>query len=565
MARGTDRRRRKLRSIIAVVSAAALLLAACGGDDGEGSTDTDTDTDAATDSGTEEEAADETGEEEAGDSDDESRYGGTIRVAYEGDPVTLDNMAFLFSPHAPKRAVFETLYGLDAGLNPHPVLATDHEISEDGLTWTISIQEGVLFHDGSEMTSEDVVASWDRFDQVGVKRDEVDAIDTVTTAGDYAVELQLSRPNAGLLSGLAPANGHWSIHPKEIMDEVGTGDMEAEHWTGTGPYQYVEHEPDGVWVFERYEDYWGGPEGEPNFMAGERNAYVDRVEVESIADPQTRVSALLAGEIDMALVPPDDVANIDALKEASDIEITRTNPGRNVNIKMNPRIPPFDDPILREAVRTGVNLESLMAAFGPEELWRTKCTPRFMEGQWPFIDRCDHYPQDMERALELVEESDYDGQEVTLMVSPSRADQFPIAVPLEAYLRELGLNVTMDVVDGPTWTERYRDLDSWNIKPSGGGIGGAPQSLAASSYDRNGDVWPNLLEDEWDEAMAAATNAETQEEALTHIATLYDIIEEMDNEIILGEVFFVAGHHSSLQGVSEFDTTLGFVNAWWDD
>ena len=92
----------------------------------------------------------------------EGEYGGTLIIAGPTPLITLDHMMITSEPTAPRSAVYEQLIALDSSLVPRPALATSWETSEDGLTWTFTLREGVRFHNGKTMVAEDVVASWER-------------------------------------------------------------------------------------------------------------------------------------------------------------------------------------------------------------------------------------------------------------------------------------------------------------------------------------------------------------------------------------------------------------------
>ena len=277
-------------------------------------------------------------------------------------------------------AIFERLYGFGVDTFPVPYLAEGHEISDDGLTWTVNLRQGIMFHNGEEMTADDVIASWGRYQAVGARMNEFFMVDEITKSGDYSIDITTNEPHGGVVESLAAASGAFVIMPKSVIDGLAMpfeADLpfDAAVLVGTGPYQYVEHQPERLWIFERFDDYWGGPPGQTpddGYMVSARNAYIDRIEFHVISDPVARVSAVVADEIDVAAPIPADQA--EAVRGEPGVNILSSVPGRRAYWKFNTTKAPFDDIDLRLAVRTGINPEELMSPFGPSGSWRVNCS-----------------------------------------------------------------------------------------------------------------------------------------------------------------------------------------------
>lgn len=548
-----------MKGAAAMLTAFALLLAACGGGDDPAASDVDADVDAEADP----EADAEADAEVDGESSDEAaapgegQAGGTLTVAFERDVIQLDPMGITTEPTPPRLAIFETLYALDAENSPQPALATNAEVSEDGMTWTFELREGVTFHNGDEFTSEDVVASYERFLNVGQMAPLFEDVDEFAAVDDFTVEARMNAPYGAFLEAVAAMSGSFVMFPSDIATaNVDNAEMATEDLIGTGPYMIEEFTPDNRTVLTRFEDYTKH-EGEASYLAGPREAYFDEVVVLHIEDPGARVAALLSGEVDMIFpLPADDAIRI---AEDENYEYTVTQPGARVYIKFNPTKAPFDDPLVREAVRTAIDPVQLMAGFGDPEFTNVDHTPRYQEGQGLWADQSEYYPNDLDAGLELMEQSDYDGETVILLGGSERVD-FPMLVPLQQTLENLGMNVETQVVDGATFSAIRSDVTAWDIKPSGGGSLVGVTYLNSSGIDRTNTPWPGIP-DEWYEALDEVKNTETQEERAAAAERIYDLHAEMNYEMWIGSSYLLAGHSADLRNVPPMDT-LPFWNIW---
>lgn len=534
----------------AIFAVLALVFAACGDADDTA----DTTTTEAPDTSETTEAPDTSETTMAPDDEapeEGSQYGGRMVIAYPFDLVSVDSQPRTQDPTTPRHAVFEQLVANDASLTPQPGLAESWDVSDDGLTWTFNLREGVNFHNGEVMTADDVVASWGRFAEIGARHFELDMVDEVVAIDDLTIEMRLSTPYGALPESVGAISGGWGIFPASIIEQIGTDiPNDPALLVGTGPYMVSEIIPEVSTTLVRFDDYTqrDGPNDptETSYMAGPRYAYFDEIEIISIPDNATRAAALLSGDVDVAWqIAGDDVTLLDG---DDSVDYTIATPGARVYWKFNPTIPPFDDPNLREAVRVGIDPEAIMAGYGPSEFWRINATPRYQEGQALWHDQSHLFERDMDRARQLVEDSDYDGSPVTMLVSPGRAD-FTQVIPVEQMLTEMGFTVEIQSVDTATFGEVRQDLTAWNIKPSGGGslVGGA--YLDSSGVDRTGTPWPGLPGG-WDEILDQINNLVDLEDRRAAALEFYELHAQTNYEIWLGDVFTVTGFRSDIHGVS---------------
>ena len=198
------------------------------------------------------------------------------------------------------------------GTGVTPGLAESYEVSDDGLTFTLTLRDGVKFADGSDITAEDVKWSLDRArnPENGIWSFTLESVEEIAAEGDQ-VTITLSRPDPVLPAALAMFNS--AIMPKDLFEaQPGETDLEkaqafAENPVGSGPFMLSEWERGSYMVLERNPYYWETGED------GEALPYLDRVRFEIIPDDNTRILRLQSGEIDAAeFIPLSRVQELEA-------------------------------------------------------------------------------------------------------------------------------------------------------------------------------------------------------------------------------------------------------------
>src|SRR5713101_3806806 len=192
---------------------------------------------------------------------DAPRKGGVLRVGNLGEPPSLD-------PHWTTASITETLtnhiyeglYSLDSSNKPIPMLAEGVTISKDGLVYTFKLRQGVKFHNGKEMTSEDVVASLVRWGKQSIYGKALFAqVAELKALDKYTVEMRLKEKSAIVLISLAVPNNFGAIYPKEIAEKF-PPETKVTEYIGTGPYKLAEWKPDQYIRMVRFDDskpyYW---------------------------------------------------------------------------------------------------------------------------------------------------------------------------------------------------------------------------------------------------------------------------------------------------------------------
>ena len=366
--------------------------------------------------------------------------------------------------------IYDTLFGMDARGKIHPQMVDRYEVSRDRKTWTFTLRDGLEFHDGTPVTSADVIASLARW----AKRDGMGEFLMFYTEALEAVNaksfrLKLKEPYGLVLESLGKPSSYVPfILPKRVADTP--ADKQIDDYTGSGPFIFKKEEwkPGEKVVYVKNPRY--RPRGEAaSGTAGGKVVKVDRVEWLIIKDPQTQANALAAGEIDLIEFPAHEMYA--GFKGNPDIQLFETNPaGFSAMLRFNHVQPPFDNPKVRRAAMAAMNQPAVLRAqVGVPDMYRTcfsiyPClSPLVTTKGMDFIAK-----PDMKRAQQLVKESGYDGTPVVVMQPTDLAVIAKLPVVATQLLRQAGFKVDMQSTDWQTLVSRRAKKDppsqgGWNV------------------------------------------------------------------------------------------------------
>lgn len=379
---------KKYSFLITVMLAFLLVITACSGD---GGADT-----SSTDEGSEEGSSENT-EGNAEPSGDQ-----TLIYARGGDSTSLD-FASVSDGESSRvtKNIFESLleYERDS-FEVVPGLAHDWEVSEDGLTYTFHLEEGVTFHDGTDFNAEAVKINFERWSDPnheyafqdagyayplygsmfgGYQGDEGHIIEEINVVNDYEIEFVLKQPQGAFLQNMAMH--YFAITSPAALEEYGP-DI-GENPVGTGPFKFVSWTRDDQIVLEKFEDY--RIEGLPK---------LDQVIYEVIPENSARLIALRSGDVHIIDgVNPDDAAGIEA-EEGLQLHVRGEN---NVGfLGMNVQKEPLDDKLVRQAINHAVDKQSIV-----EALYAGYATPAvnlIPPNYMGYNEELEGYEYDLERA-----------------------------------------------------------------------------------------------------------------------------------------------------------------------
>ncbi|WP_227396434.1 ABC transporter substrate-binding protein [Jeotgalibacillus aurantiacus] len=399
---------------------------------------------------------DGSGNDGGGDSAEETQD--TLVFGRGGDSVGLDPITVTDGESFKvTKNIFDTLISFgEQDTEIQPGLAAEWEVSEDGLTYTFMLQEGVTFHDGTEFNADAVVFNFDRWangteDKFyyyksmfgGFGDDEGHVIESVTAVDDLTVEIKLKRPQAPFLKNLAMSP--FGIASPAALEELGDeGFNEAP--VGTGPFKFVEWRRNERIVIEKNEDYW--QEGYPK---------LNQVIFRSIPENSARLNALLNNEIDLADgINPSDAAQIEGNDQLQLFE----RPSMNVGyLGLTATREPFDDPKVRQAMNHAIDRQAIVDAFfeGRAEVAKNPMPP-VIAG---YNDEIEGYEYDPEKAKQLLEEAGLgDGFEMELWAMPVPRPYMPdgqkVAEAIQSNLADVGITAEIVTYEWATYLEKAR-------------------------------------------------------------------------------------------------------------
>ena len=388
------------------------------------------------------------------------KLGGAINVATVGEPPTLDPMESpadivgMIAQH-----VFETLYTWGEGWRIVPLLAEAvPEVSADGRTYTIPLRTGVKFHDGSTMTSADVLASLNRWLAVAQRGQQTKGnVESLTAPDAKTIRLVLKQPYAPLLSFLALQTSAAIILP------AGNQARPMTSFIGTGPFRFVERLPDRYILLKRFDQYTPR-EDAASWYGGRRTPYVDEIRFVPVPNAATRVEGALGGQFDYADSLP--VESLPRLKGTSGVDPLVLKSFGWPFFFLNHKQGVLTNPGVRRAVQASLSFEDMLAAaFG---------TPDFFEvqGAWYPAGFAMHSDAgiaayrpggDTALARKLAAEAGYRGEKIRIMVSQQYDFHYKAAAVAVEYMKQAGLAAELNVVDWASLLQQRNDPALWEI------------------------------------------------------------------------------------------------------
>jgi peptide/nickel transport system substrate-binding protein len=491
--------------------------------------------------------------------------GGRLRVATTGQPagydiqwvdnrtVTLISWQF-----------YEALFTFDAEYNTVPMLAEGIETSEDGLTHTITLRQGVPFHNGEEMVAADVIASFQRWAGVSGKGITIaNFLDEIVEVDPYTVEMRLTSPVVALTSLMARQSQGLGIIPKSILDAAGDQPLTDEHYIGTGPYRFVERQADRFTLLSRFEDY-ASLESEPSGYAGRKSAFLDEIEFIPVPDEASRVAGLQAGEYDyLEEIIPDQ---INVLQDSPGVTIEILPPRSYGVVIMNTVGGPMSNQTLRQAVLASVDVEATGQASHGEGYFEPGPGIMLPQTAWHSDVSAELYDQgNPDRARQLLEEAGYDGTTIRILATQEDLGDYNAAVVVQQQMEAAGFTVELEVMDEATLEENLEDAERWDVTTNAIVFRPDPvliNAFASCSFDGG---WCS------DEKVATMERLQTETDFEARYAALEDLQRlwyEQAPMVKLVNNYGVAALSTRVQGLlgqMHFEIEPEFSNCWIEE
>ena len=369
--------------------------------------------------------------------------------------------------------VFDTLYGMDNSFQAQPQMVAGHTVSDDGRLWELTLRDGLRFHDGTPVLARDAVASiqrwWQRDAFGGVLKARTDEISAPT---DKLIRLRLNKPFALVPDALAVIISVPVIMPERLARTDPF--KQVTEMVGSGPYRFVaaERVPGARVVYEKFDGYVPRADGPPEYGAGPKRAYFDRIEWTVIPDPATAMSALVSGEFDWWENPPLDLVPV--LRRNRDLAVVvKDRTTQNAVLRFNTLFPPFDSPAIRRLVVSAIDQQDFMQAVGgatPDLLVQQK-VGLFVPGTPMASDVGVEVMQgakDPDRLRRELAQAGYQGEKIVILAATDTPSINAIAQVGNDLLRRIGFNVEFQALDWGTVQQRRAsrqpiDKGGWSI------------------------------------------------------------------------------------------------------
>src|SRR5213083_134424 len=488
------------------------------------------------------------------------RRGGVLRVGNLGEPPALDaHWTTASITETLTNHLYEGLYSLDASNRPIPMLAESHTVSRDGLTYTFKLRQSVKFHNGKEMTSEDVVASLARWSKQSIYGKALFAQVADWRAVDrYAVEMRLKEKSAIVLISLAVPNNFGAIYPKEIAEKF-PPEVKVTEYVGTGPFKLAEWKPDQYIRMVRFDDYRSRNE-KPNGYGGGKTAYLDEVRFQPVPEVATRVAQVETGELDFA----DDL-NLDAydrLKKNPNLRPIVTKPYYWLVAVLNKKEGLMTNQKLRQAWQAAIDIEPIMknVAGGHSEFYRmdNSLAPVEITTWHTKLSGLPWNEHNREKAKKLLQEAGYKKEPIRFMTTQEYKWMYDFALLSKQQLEDAGFTIDLQVVDWATLVKRRNNPKEYDVFTTGMG----------NFYDPThhiylGPNWPGWTDDEELNRLLAELASESDYkkrfalwEQVTRV--FYDKVPVAR----YGDLFGLRAARTTVKGFNEKPERVRFYNVW---
>jgi peptide/nickel transport system substrate-binding protein len=493
------------------------------------------------------------------------KVGGNFVFGQEANVNSLDQMtSSTISTRNIAMNIFEALMTRDESTAPIPDLADSVTEAPDGMSYTFKLRQGVKFHNGKPMTSADVMASFNRYNKVGLGRSMFGNVAgwEAPDAETFVIRMKQRQPT--FLLQLSSFSIPVVIVPSELADAP----AQQLKTVGTGPFELVEFTPGSQVRLRRYEGYVPNKHfDERTGFGGYKQACFDTVTFRIVTEPGARLAGLQTGELQgVEDLPTKALAD---LKKDKNITLL---PLQNWWIQIslpNTSFPPTDNLAFRKAVQAVMDMDEVMDA-ASDGNYRLNVGFRY-PGNPDYTDAGKETYNQKNPALakKLLAESGYKGEPVTLLTNKDYPSMYNAALVMAEQLKAIGINAQLKVVDWPTSVNIAQKTDKdWNFYFTGWGTQPALGGLDVVQFLVNpGAVYkpknnvddPDLLaawrqmNDNPDPAARQAAFAQAQKIALERVYALP-----------FGSLTKVQAVRSNVQGFKPFRIPRVF-NVWFSN
>lgn len=493
------------------------------------------------------------------------RFGGVFHYASSTEPLLADSQCDPnLQMHPLQTLVMESLVAFGEGYSVVPMLAESWEVSHNDTMYTFYLRRGVKFHNGKEMTSEDVIASLERYFSEGYRASAFEVIQSYKALDDYSIRIQVSRPTAALLYNLALPEGAVHIYPKEIIQGRPQNDLTWDELIGTGPYQLAEH-TDGRLVLKRFEDYQTYP-GQQDGLGGAKIAFFDEIHFHVVPEGGERLAGLKAGIYDWIEGEGQYASSVEA---DPDLQVVWDDYAGANHLLFNHSMSPTNDPLFRRAIRALLDMEEFGLA-----VWEA-CNQCFQMNYslWPVFSnhyindpysRMKYHQRNPGKARALMNTSSYTGRELVCIASTGLPPSLEVCDYLQEILDlQLAIDVRVELLPPDDFQARIND-GGWHftmmVFPNA--MDFYPSWYATdNSNDSSARISTGYSSEAMETAIAHIESATTFEARLNYLMDIQHIAYEDAIDVKLWDVSKPWFHRSNIKGYESWSIPR-FYGIW---
>ncbi|MDF3040643.1 MAG: extracellular solute-binding protein family 5, partial [Thermomicrobiales bacterium] len=370
---------------------------------------------------------------------------GSITWALESDPANLIPFGGVSSANMwGKELMYDSLLEWDRDLQIQPALAESYEVNDDATSYTFTLRQGVLFHNGQEMTANDVKYSFETAlspPAPGIEVAFLANIASVEAVDDYTVTITMSKSDPTLPGVLA-----WSRYTPIVPAGIGDQINWLSEGIGTGPYRLVEYVSNDRVVYTCNEDYW-----KPGIPC------IRDVTLKVLTDEQSRVAALRSGEIDGGTLTADVARTLENDESLQILEGLFAAP-RVIQFNTTQDVP-WRDVRVRQAINLAIDRQEIIDnVYGGSAELSGAIPPGYGDWSLPEERLQELYTPNLEQAMALMQEAGLqDGFDVTLQAIAAPREFTQIAEIVREQLRPLNINVTVEPLEIGTFATNIGD------------------------------------------------------------------------------------------------------------
>jgi len=354
-------------------------------------------------------------------------------------------------------SIVEGLVGYRENGTVAPLLAESVSVSDDKLTYTFKLREGVKFHNGATLTSADVLWSWTRY--MDPKTDwrctsEYDGrnglkVEAVSAPDPRTFVMKINRPSAIFMDSLARTDcAMTGIIHKDSVKADGSWDKPI----GTGPFKLAEWKRGEYVMLDAFKDYKSAPGDKPDGYVGAKQPKVDQIKFLVVPDPSTVKAGLLSGAIDAAQVTNTDVVE---LKASKNVQVQVPVDAVKHSLLFQTNDPVLKNEKLRQAIAASLDIPQIVAA-ASDGLGHVNNSAVHAGSAFYSNVQKQAYQYDPAKAQQLLKEAGYKNEKIVIYANKrAHVPSYAVAVLAQAMMQAVGINAQIEVLEWATQLDRY--------------------------------------------------------------------------------------------------------------